>query len=59
MKTCQVLVKNVPQELLREFDRVIKPRYPTRSEAIRQLMRDLVNGRTTTTHPQHVEVIRA
>lgn len=37
-----VLVRSVPKQLLKEFDETIEGEYPSRSEAIRDLMRQKV-----------------
>ena len=41
-----ILIRNVPQKLLEEFDeKIVKPNYPGgRSEAVRDLMRVAVRG---------------
>ena len=37
-----VMVRSVPKQLLKEFDEAIKGEYPSRAEALRDLMRQKV-----------------
>ena len=37
-----VMVRSVPKQLLKDFDEAIKGEYPSRAEALRDLMRQFV-----------------